>query len=82
VRRRVIAVVASPVAAALMAADSDLVSLAPERLARYFAARLEVTWFAVPTELPTVTIHQQWHGRLDHDPAHRRLRGHVREASV
>ena len=81
-RRRVIAVVASPVAAALMAADSDLVALVPERLARYFAARLEVAWFVVPTELPTVTIHQQWHGRLDHDPAHRRLRGHVREASV
>lgn len=81
-RRRVIAVVAALVAAALMAADSDLVALVPERLARYFAARLEVAWFAVPTELPAVIIHQQWHGRLDHDPAHRWLRGHVREASV
>ncbi|MBF7732027.1 LysR family transcriptional regulator [Rhodococcus erythropolis] len=81
-RRRVIAVVASPVAAALMAADSDLVALVPERLARYFAARLDVAWFAVPTELPAVTIHQQWHGRLDHDPAHKWLREQVREASV
>ncbi|WP_411194355.1 hypothetical protein [Rhodococcus erythropolis] len=76
------AVVASPVAAALMAGDSDLVARVPERLARYFAARLEVAWFAMPTERPAVTIHQQWHGRLDHDPPHRWLRGHVREASV
>lgn len=75
--RQVAVVVASPVNAALLAADTEAVALLPQRLAEYFAVRLPVRWFPLPVDLPTVTIAQQWHARLDNDPSHRWLRGHV-----
>lgn len=75
--RHVSAVVSSYPVAVLMAAESDLVALVPRRLARHFAQRIAVRWFAVPLELPTALVGQRWHARLDHDPAQRWLRGEV-----
>ncbi|PPK68480.1 LysR family transcriptional regulator [Actinokineospora auranticolor] len=76
-RRHVATVVASPVVAAALAAESDLVALVPERLARHLADRLGVVWFPLPVPVPPIVIHQQWHARFDEDPAHEWLREQV-----
>jgi DNA-binding transcriptional LysR family regulator len=36
--------------------------------------------FPLPVSLPEMTISMLWHPRLDADPAHRWLRGCVRDA--
>jgi DNA-binding transcriptional LysR family regulator len=77
-RRRVSVVVSSFAVAALLAARSDQVALVPESFARHYAATLGTRWFPLPVAVPDLTISQQWHARLDLDPAHRWLRAHVR----
>jgi DNA-binding transcriptional LysR family regulator len=81
-QRHVAAVVTSYPVAVMMAAESDLVALVPSRLAVYYTGRLNVRWFGVPLELPEFTVSQQWHSRLDHDPAQQWLRGQVRRAAT
>ena len=78
--RHVAAVVTSFPLAVQMAADADLVAPVPRRTAAYYAERIAVRWFPIPLELPTLTIAQQWHARLDHDPAQQWLRGEVARA--
>jgi len=80
--RHVAAVAGSFVIAALMAADSDLVALVPRGLAERYGASLGVRAVDLPLDLPPVRIVQQWHARLDADPAQRWLRATVKQAAV
>ena len=80
--RRVTAVTASFSVALLMAAESDLVALVPRRLAERYGPDLGVRMVDLPLGLPPVRVVQQWHARLDADPAQRWLRGVVREAAA
>jgi DNA-binding transcriptional LysR family regulator len=80
--RRVAAVAGSFFIAALMAADSDLVALVPCRLAERYGPSLGIRVVELPLDLPPVRIAQQWHARLDADPAQRWLRAAVKHAAI
>ncbi|MGW5355977.1 LysR family transcriptional regulator [Streptomyces sp. NPDC004031] len=73
-RRRVAVVVPTFAVAALLVASSPYVGLVPRRLAESYADGLGLRWFPVPAPLPAIDVRQQWHARLDADPAHRWLR--------
>ncbi|NJP90681.1 LysR family transcriptional regulator [Nonomuraea sp. FMUSA5-5] len=60
--------------------ESGLVGMTPERLTRPMYEALGLVTFAVPLELPPMTISMGWHPRYDADPAHAWLRERVREA--
>ncbi|MCK3779778.1 LysR family transcriptional regulator [Ensifer sesbaniae] len=60
-----------------LARATDLIASVPERYTGTLRANL-VT-FPLPVALPEITISLLWHPRLDADPAHRWLRGCVRE---
>jgi len=78
-RARDIAVVVPTFRAALViAATTDLVALVP---ASYLAVQREVALvgFALPLDVPAITVSQLWHPRWDRDPAHRWLRALVRD---
>ncbi|WHS63095.1 LysR family transcriptional regulator [Pseudomonas sp. G2-4] len=60
-----------------LARSSDLIASVPER---YTASlRVGMHSFALPFEVPAFTIAMLWHPRMDADPAHRWLRGCLRE---
>ncbi len=80
--RTIAAVTGSFLIAALMAGDSDLVALVPRRLAACYGPTLGVRIVDLPLDLPPVEIVQQWHVRLDADPAQRWLRAAVRQAAL
>jgi DNA-binding transcriptional LysR family regulator len=80
--RRVAAVAGSFVIAALTSADSDLVALIPRRLAKRHEPSLGMRIVDLPLDLPPVRIVQQWHARLDADPAQRWLRTMVKHAAT
>jgi len=46
----------------------------PERLARFFAAKLGLSLSPAPVELPEAVASLVWHASYDHDPAHTWLR--------
>jgi DNA-binding transcriptional LysR family regulator len=79
--RRVTAVAGSFAVAAMMAAESDLVALVPRRLAARYGPALGLRSVELDVELPPIPITQQWHARLDVDPAQVWLRATVREAA-
>lgn len=56
---------------------SDLIASVPER--HTAGLRAGMHGFALPIALPAVTVSLLWHPRMDADPAHRWLRGRVRE---
>jgi len=64
-------------AAIALARASDLIATVPERHTGNLRARLFS--FTLPIDLPSFTISLLWHPRQDADPAHRWLRGCVRE---
>lgn len=64
-------------AALALVRGSDLVATLPERHTAALRAGLQS--FKLPFELVPLTISLLWHPRLDADPAHRWLRGCVRE---
>ncbi|MBN9084953.1 MAG: LysR family transcriptional regulator [Rhizobiales bacterium 62-17] len=64
-------------AALVLARASDLIATVPERHTVYL--RDSMYDFALPFDLPELDISLLWHPRLDADPAHRWLRGCVRE---
>lgn len=75
--RRVAAFVAGYAGALAVARGSDLVATVS---ARHTAAlRAGMVAFDLPFPVPSVTVSLLWHPRLDADPAHRWLRGMVRE---
>ncbi len=76
--RRVACAVGGFAAALSLARHSDLVATVPER----HTATLREGLISLPLPIPTTgfTVSMLWHPRLDADPAHRWLRGCVREA--
>jgi DNA-binding transcriptional LysR family regulator len=75
--RHVAVIVAEFSEALALVRETDLVAAVPER----FTGRLRdgLHSFPLPLELPEIAIALLWHPRNDADPAHRWLRGIVRE---
>ena len=76
-KRDIATVVGGFSAALALARASDLVASVPERHTGNLRAGMFS--FPLPVALPELTISLLWHPRLDADPAHRWLRGCVRE---
>ncbi|TWB16887.1 LysR family transcriptional regulator [Nitrospirillum amazonense] len=75
---RDVAVIVGDFSAALtLARATDLVATVPER--HTLTLREGLFTFALPVDVPEITVSLLWHPRLDADPAHRWLRGCVRE---
>ncbi|MEO7494475.1 MAG: LysR family transcriptional regulator [Massilia sp.] len=75
--REVAAIVGSFSAALALARGSDLIASVPERHTGNLRDGMHS--FALPLPDRQITISMMWHPRLDADPAHRWLRGVVRE---
>jgi DNA-binding transcriptional LysR family regulator len=75
--RNIVATVGSFTAALAVARASDLVASVPERHTGNLLAGMHC--FPLPLQTPSLTISMLWHPRLDADPAHKWLRGCVRE---
>lgn len=75
--RRVVTIVGGFAAALALARDTDLIATVPERHSGPLRAGMHS--FALPLALPDFTVSLIWHPRLHADPAHRWLRGCVRE---
>jgi DNA-binding transcriptional LysR family regulator len=75
---REIAVIVGGFSTALaLARGSDLIANVPERHTGNLRAGMH--GFPLPVSTPEVTVSLLWHPRMDADPAHRWLRGHVRD---
>jgi len=72
-----VTVVSSFSEALALARASDLIASVPERYTGSLRAGLFC--FPLPVSMPEVTVSLLWHPRLDADPAHRWLRGRVRD---
>jgi DNA-binding transcriptional LysR family regulator len=75
--REVVTIVSSFSAALALARASDLIASVPERHTGNLRAGMHS--FALPVPMPEITVSLLWHPRLDADPAHRWLRGCVRD---
>ncbi len=79
--KRDIATIVDGFSAALaLARASDLIASVPERHTE--ALRAGLFSFPLPVPTPGFTVSLLWHPRMDADPAHRWLRGCVREVCV
>jgi len=76
-QREIVAIVAGFAAALALARTSDLIATVPERHTGNLRAGM--TSFQLPIPVPGITVSLLWHPRLDADPAHRWLRGCVRD---
>jgi len=76
--REVVTIVGSFAAALALARATDLIATVPERHTGNLRAGMHS--FALPVRAPAITISLLWHPRLDADPAHRWLRGLVRQS--
>ena len=79
-RRSVVATVGGFGAALALVRGTDLIVSVPERHSAGLRAGLH--GFALPFPAPEVTVSLIWHPRLDADPAHRWLRGCVRDVTA
>jgi DNA-binding transcriptional LysR family regulator len=59
-----------------LARDTDLIATVPERHTKSLRNRLHS--FDLPFKTAPFTVSMLWHPRMDNDPAHRWLRGCVR----
>lgn len=75
--REVATTVAGFAEALALARNSDLVATVPER--HTDALRGDLFSFPLPVPVPEITVSLLWHPRMNADPAHRWLRGCVRE---
>lgn len=75
--RKVVTIVGGFATALALARHSDLIASVPDR----HTGNLREGLFTFPLPIPTpqITISLHWHPRLDADPAHRWLRGVVKE---
>jgi DNA-binding transcriptional LysR family regulator len=76
--REIVTIVGGFSTALALARASDLIASVPERHTGNLRAGMH--WFPLPVSTPEITISMLWHPRLDADPAHRWLRGCVRDA--
>jgi DNA-binding transcriptional LysR family regulator len=79
-RREIVAVVGGFSTALALARASDLVASVPERHTGNLRAGMHS--FPLPVPTPEVAVSLLWHPRLDADPAHRWLRGCVRDTCL
>ncbi len=77
-KRDIVTVVGGFSEALALARASDLIASVPERYTGNL--RDGMFTFPLPVSLSEITVSLLWHPRLDADPAHRWLRGCVREA--
>jgi len=75
--REIVALVGGFSTALALARATDLVATVPER--HTGALRAGMHAFPLPVSTPEFTVSMLWHPRLEADPAHRWLRGLVRE---
>ncbi len=75
--RDIVTVVSGFATALALARASDVIASVPER--HTAGLRSELYSFPLPLALPEVTVSMLWHPRQDADPAHRWLRGCVRD---
>lgn len=75
--RRVVTIVGGFAVALALARASDLIASVPERHTGRLRAGMH--GFALPVAVPGLTVSMLWHPRLEADPAHRWLRGCVRD---
>lgn len=80
--RRVAAVVPSHLAAAVLVAQSDLVSLVSARFAASVTTYLDVAALPCPVPLAAARVAMAWHPRFDADPGHGWLRARVAELAA
>ena len=76
--REVVVIVGGFSTALGLARASDLIASVPERHTGNLRAGMHS--FPLPVSVPDFTVSMLWHPRLDADPAHRWLRGCVRDA--
>lgn len=77
-QREITTIVGGFSAALALARASDLIATVPERHTGNLRAGMHS--FPLPVATPEITVSLLWHPRLDADPAHRWLRGCVRDA--
>lgn len=75
--RQVVAIVGGFSTALVLARSSDLIATVPERHTGNLRAGMHS--FPLPIAVPEITVSLLWHPRMDADPAHRWLRGCVRD---
>jgi DNA-binding transcriptional LysR family regulator len=75
--RQIVTIVGGFSTALALARASELIASVPERHSGNLRAGMHS--FALPVSTPEITVAMLWHPRLDADPAHRWLRGHVKE---
>jgi DNA-binding transcriptional LysR family regulator len=76
--RDIVTIVGGFSTALAIARTSDLIASVPERHTGKLRGGMHS--FPLPLSLPEITISLLWHPRMDADPAHRWLRGCVRDA--
>jgi DNA-binding transcriptional LysR family regulator len=76
--REIVTIVGGFSTALALARTTDLIASVPERHTGKLRAGMHS--FPLPVPMPEITISLLWHPRLDADPAHRWLRGCVRDA--
>ena len=76
-QRKIVAIVGGFSTALALARGSDLIASVPERHTGILRAGMHS--FPLPVSTPEITVSLLWHPRLDADPGHRWLRGHVRD---
>ncbi|HSN46612.1 MAG TPA: LysR family transcriptional regulator [Casimicrobiaceae bacterium] len=75
--RDIATIVAGFATALALARASDLIASVPERHTGNLRAGMH--GFALPVVAPEITVAMLWHPRMDADPAHRWLRGRVKD---
>lgn len=79
--RRVVAAVPHFFLAPFVVASTDLLLMAPERMAHLLAPAFGLELMQAPLEVAGFTVSQLWHERMQHDAAHVWLRKMITDAS-
>ena len=75
--RAIVTIVGGFATAVALARSSDMIATVPERHSASLRAGMHS--FALPFNVPQITVSMLWHPRLDADQAHRWLRGCLRQ---